>query len=142
MAEILAKGLAAEMGLSDVEIRSAGTAAVRGFPASGGAQRTAGRHGLNLAGHSSTPLSPELVGWASRIFTMSPSHLERVRAMGGGEESVLLGAFAKGEDEGGGRHLAVPDPFGGDDRVYEDTFKTLREYVGMALKRLARETEA
>ena len=142
MAEIITEGLAAEMGLEGLEVRSAGTGAVRGFPASGGAQRAAGRNGLNLAGHSSTPLTPELVDWASRIFTMSPFHLQRVQEMGGGEGSFLLGAFAMGEDEEVGAQWSVPDPFGRDDRDYEDTFKTLREYVRMALKRLAREAEA
>ena len=141
MAEVLTRDLAAELGLPEVEVRSAGTAAVTGFPASGGAQRTAGRHGLNLAGHSSTPLNQELVEWATKVLTMSPSHLARVEALGGGERSSLLGAFARGEEDEAGAHLAVPDPFGGDDRDYEDTFETLKEYVGLALKRLAKETE-
>jgi protein-tyrosine-phosphatase len=99
------------------------------------------RHGLNLARHSSTPLTPELVEWATLILTMGPAHLERVRGLGGGEKSALLGAFARGEEDEASGFLGVPDPFGGDDRVYEETFLTLRDYVGMAMKRLADEVK-
>jgi len=128
--------------MENVEVRSAGTGAVEGFLASGGALRTVQRRGLSLAGHSSTALTPEVVEWASRILTMSPAHLRRVREMGGAERASLLGAFAQGEEDDDAGYLAVPDPFGGDDQVYQDTFKTLREYVGMALKRLKLESEA
>ena len=48
-----------------------------------------------------------------------------------------LWAFAEGrEGEGGGNHLAVPDPFGGDDEVYEGTFVSLEDLVEKALTRL------
>lgn len=142
MATVLAEELSPEVGLEHVEIRSAGTSAVRGFPASGGAQRAAGRHGLDLTRHSSTPLGPEAVEWADVIFAMSPSHLQRVRELGGGDRATLLGAFAMGEVDDESGHLAVPDPFGGDDRVYHDTFGTLRDYVKMALRRLAERGES
>ena len=128
--------------MDHIEVRSAGTGAVLGFPASSGAQRAVGRHGLSLAGHSSTPLTPDVAMWADRILTMSPGHLRRVREMVGEGHASLLGAFAKGEEDDEAGYLAVRDPFGGDDRVYEDTYQELREYVVMVLKRLASEGSA
>jgi len=121
-----------------VEVRSAGTSAVPGSPASGGARRVALRHGLSLEYHSSTQLSAELVGWADIIMAMGPSHMEAIKALGGGEKVVLLGAFAEGvEGEGNGSGLAVPDPFGGDDGMYQETLETLERYVTLAMRRMA-----
>jgi protein-tyrosine-phosphatase len=81
------------------------------------------------------------VEWADLIFAMGPGHLHKVRMMGGAEKAVLLGAFSVGEDLGGfgneRNELAVPDPFGGDDELYEKTFKILETYVELAMKRLA-----
>lgn len=140
MAEVLARKLASDSGLERVEFSSAGTSTVLGLPASEGAQKTARSHGLSLDDHRSTPLSPELVERADRIFAMGPTHLHRVREMGGEGKSALLGAFARPE-QGPENHLAVPDPFGETEEVYEETFQTLEIYVGLALGRLAEEEE-
>ena len=141
MAEALARHLADRIGLEGLEVRSAGTGAGQGEPASKGALHAVRRHGLSLDYHSSAPLSSEMVEWADRVFAMGPSHLHRIRALGGGEKAALLGAYAQGMEgsEDGGTHLAVPDPFGGNDLVYEETFETLEHYVENVLKRLAGE---
>lgn len=143
MAEVISRHVASKMGLNSAEFRSAGTLTHDGLPASGGAVRAARRHGLSLDDHVSTVLCRELVDWADWIFAMGPGHLHHLRLLGGDQRAVLLGAFAGGDtvegegiDEAG---LAVPDPFGGDDMVYEETFKTLEEYVVSAMKRLMSE---
>jgi protein-tyrosine-phosphatase len=142
MAEALARSLAPSSGVGDVEIRSAGTSALPGSPASGGARRAAHRHGLSLEGHSSSLLSPELVEWADVILAMAPSHVHAVQELGGTEKVVLLGAFAAGvEGEDWAGNLAVPDPFGGDDALYVETLEILHRYVIRAMKRMAGERE-
>jgi protein-tyrosine-phosphatase len=143
LAEALAQRLARAMGIPRVEVRSAGTATVAGQPASEGARRAARRHGLSLEGHRSNRLSAELVEWAGLVLAMGPSHLDRVREMGGGGKGALLGAYAlgRGDGEPPGADLAVPDPFGGDDQGYEDTYRTLERYVARALERLREEGE-
>lgn len=102
-------------------------------------------HGLDLGSHRSSPLSGELLEWADLILTMAPAHLHRVLELGGGSRADLLGAFAAG-GEGtsdasalGEEHLSVPDPFGGDDGIYEETFKTLERYVNLAMERMAKD---
>jgi protein-tyrosine-phosphatase len=122
-----------------MEVRSAGTSTMAGLDASEGASRAAERHGLSLQGHSSTPLSREVVDWADLILTMGPSHLVRVRELGGDGKSALLGAYAGGSDDAEG--AAVPDPYGGGDEVYEATFRTLEAMVRAVLERLAGEPE-
>jgi protein-tyrosine-phosphatase len=138
LAEVLARHLARELGVDSVEVRSAGTSTVAGLPASGGALRAARRHGLSLEDHESTPLGSELVEWADHIFTMGSTHLHTVREMGGTGKSALLGAYARGGTPAE-NDLSVPDPFGGDDEIYEETYQTLVIYVGLILNRLISE---
>ena len=57
--------------------------------------------------------------------------------LGAGEKSALLDAFARGddgEDEGSGG--GIPDPFGGGDEDYEETYALLEEIIPKALRRL------
>jgi protein-tyrosine phosphatase len=143
MAEVLGDRVTAELGLPGVEIRSAGTHAVSGAPASDGARRMAYRHRQSLEEHRSTRLSPDLLAWADLVLAMGPGHLIQVRKLGAGEKAALLVAFAHGHDPGqdvdGSQDFAVPDPFGGDDEVYEATYRNLEEYVLAALRRVAEE---
>ncbi len=140
MAEAIARAAAEDIGLVKTEFRSAGTSAVPGLPASPGALRAARRNGLELEDHRSTPLSPDLVEWADLILTMGPSHLIRALELGGEGKSLLLGEFASGDDPSI-RDPSVPDPYGGDDQIYEATFHTLDHYVNDTLERLVRERE-
>ncbi|MFH1762919.1 MAG: hypothetical protein ABIF09_01890 [Gemmatimonadota bacterium] len=141
LAEVLSRRFAGELGLHSVEIRSAGTSDGSGLEASGGALRAAARHGLSLKGHASAALSRELVEWADWVFAMGSGHLLRLEELGAEKKAVLLGAFATEEEsdgiDTGGVLLEVPDPFGGSDAVYEETYRTLEKYVELAMKRLA-----
>jgi hypothetical protein len=68
---------------------------------------------------------------------MSPAHLLRLAELGAAGKAALLDAFAHGE--GGAQEEAgagVPDPFGGDDQDYEDTYLILEELIPKALRRL------
>ncbi len=145
MAEGIAKGLLGDRAVESVEVRSAGTHAADGSPASGGALRAATRHGWSLESHRSTFLSGDLVDWADLILVMGPGHLHQVERLGGGEKVALLGEYASGESgDGSGMsttHLAIPDPFGGNDARYEQTYQTLDRYVTMALRRLSEGSE-
>ena len=116
-----------------VEVRSAGVSAARGVPASHGSLRVGARNGLDLSEHRSRPVDDELLSWADLILVMSPGHLFRLGAMGVAGKAAVLDAFAKGGAEEGAE---VPDPFGGDDRDYEEVYRTLEELVGMAVHQL------
>ena len=140
MAEVIGEELAESMAPGRIEIRSAGTHTRNGLPASEGALRAADRNGVSLAQHTSAELTSEMVEWADLVFAMGPGHLARVEQLGGAKKGFLLGEYAEqGSGEVGGprgQDFAVPDPFGGDDEVYERTFQTLRHYVRSAMKRL------
>jgi protein-tyrosine phosphatase len=135
LAEAIARRAIAERGWHHVEVRSAGAATVDGLPASGGSLRVAREAGLDLGGHRSTRLDEALVSGADLILTMSRSHLDAVRELGGGERVALLAGLASGEEglDGGAE---VPDPFGRDDDAYRDTLQALDGMIRRVLERL------
>lgn len=138
MALGLARSALERRGWGSVEVRSAGVAAFPGTPASEGALRASARHGIDLASHRSTELTPDLVAWADLILTMSQGHLLSVERMGGVGKASLITDF--GTEPGaadGGASEGVLDPIGGGDAVYERTFQQLKELVELALRDLA-----
>lgn len=135
LGEALARRELERRGWTQVEVASAGTSAVPGCAASDGSVRVAAAHGLDLDGHASRVLDRDEVARADLILTMSASHLFAVEALGGGGRVDLLTRFALGE--GPGSDEGVPDPFGGPDEQYVETFHALTSLVRAALDRLA-----
>jgi protein-tyrosine phosphatase len=88
---------------------------------------------VDLSDHRARQLSRERVEWADLILAMSESHLDAVIQLGGAERADLVTAFLSP----GGAARQVPDPLGGDEALYEDTFRTLREAIEAALDGLA-----
>ena len=121
----------------DVEIRSAGTFAARGQPASGGALRTAQRHGLDLSGHRSEPVTEEALGWADEIYGMTPSHVRVVNRAAGGEVAALLTELLAPDHPARGG--PVTDPVGGPDAAYQEAFELIQECVARLLDRIQEE---
>jgi protein-tyrosine-phosphatase len=140
MAAAIARAVAAERGLTDVLIESAGAGA-NPFPpgvpmpeigASDGALLVAMEHGLDLGSHRAQPLSRALVDRADLVLAMGDRHLARVLELGGAGKSFLLTDFASH----GERTRGVADPFGGDLSAYRETFDELDAEVRRALARL------
>lgn len=134
MAAVIARRDVAELGWPGFEVRSAGVAAFEGDRASAGAVRAAARNGLDLSQHSATQLTAELAEWADLILVMSPAHFSRVVELGAGETAALITSFAAGreEDDTG----SVPDPIGGPDEHYLETFEFLERLVALAFEHL------
>lgn len=136
MAEVIARQKLDERGWDHVEVGSAGVAATRGHPASEGAVAAARRAGMDLSGHESAPLTEEEIEAADLILAMTPSHLRALEDTSAAEKMALLGAFAAGVEEDRGAGWSVPDPFGGGELEYAETFRTLEIMVDRALSRL------
>jgi len=110
LAEGIAGSLIAERGVSDVEVGSAGTSAWEGSPASDGALLVAMERDIDISGHRSRVLTPELAASYNLILAMGPHHLERVKAFGASDRAFLLSDYASR----GAESNAVNDPFDGD----------------------------
>lgn len=135
MAEAIARRLAAERGLDDLAVSSAGTSAWEGAPASDGALLVALERGIDLNAHRAQVLSRELVGAADLILVMSPHHRERAVVLGGEARAHLLTDYASRSDAG----RAVQDPFGGELDSYRRTFTELEREITRVLDRIAAE---
>lgn len=105
----------AERGI-EAEVRSAGTAASAGEPASVGARHAMAELGLNLSAHRATPLSAVDATDFDLVLAMTSRHAVAARAAG--VEAVRLAVIAA---ESGG----VPDPFGGDASDYASCAEVL-----------------
>jgi len=121
----------------DVDVRSAGTGAWDGAPASEGAYLVALENGLDLSGHRAQLLTRDLVEGSDLILTMARHHRARVDELGGqGRVSVLGEYIGKQADD-----AEVSDPFGGDLEIYRDTYTQLEAFIAAAADRLVREME-
>lgn len=138
MAEAIARRHAAERGLDDVAVASAGTSAWDGAPASDGALLVALEHGLDLNAHRAQVLTRELVGEADLVLVMGPHHRDRALVLGGEGRTHLLTDFAARTATG----RPVQDPFGGELDVYRETFAELSREIGQAMDRIAAERGA
>lgn len=140
MAEGIARAVAAERGLTDLVVESAGTGASP-FPpgaphpeigASDGALLVALEHGVDLGAHRARSLTPELLDSADLVLAMGPRHLERVVELGGGRNAHLLSAYAsEGRSQQG-----IEDPYGGPLTGYRSTFEELDAKIRRVFDRL------
>lgn len=130
LAEAIARQMIAVRKLSGLSASSAGISAWDGAPASDGSLLVGMEHGLELNGHRSRMLSPEIVSRSDYIFAMSPQHLEHIEAMGGRGRAWLL------KDYAGEGAVPVSDPFGGDLEVYRATFNELSQAITSILDKI------
>lgn len=78
MAQALLQHMLAENGLTQVTVRSAGTAADSGAKASPFAEQALQELGIDLTGHRAQAVDAELIDWADLILTMTQRHKEYV----------------------------------------------------------------
>ncbi len=135
MAEAIARRIAPELGLADLEIGSAGTAAWEGAPASDGALLVSLEHELDLSAHQARLLTRELLDRMDLVLAMGPHHLERIEALGGRGKTHLLTSFGSR----GTTDRPIGDPFGGELSLYRETFDELEREIRRAFERLAAE---
>ena len=135
MAEAIARKIAIERGLQDVEAISAGTSAHDGAPASDGALLVCMERNMDLSLHRSQTLTRDLVREADLILAMGPHHLERIEALGGAGRAFLLSEFASH----GASSRPISDPIGAELAVYRITADELDEEIRRVLDRTTAE---
>src|SRR5262249_16407254 len=108
MAEAIARHVAIERGMPDVEVGSAGTRGGGGAPASDGALLVGMERGLDLNDHRASTLTREIVQETDLLLAMGPHHLERIEALGGEGKAYLVSDFASR----GASRRAINDPIG------------------------------
>jgi protein-tyrosine-phosphatase len=135
LAEAIARKVAIERGLHDVEAISAGTSAYDGAPASDGALLVGLERNLDLGSHSAQTLTRDLIRDSDLVLAMGPHHLERIEALGGGGRAHLLSEFASH----GASSRAISDPVGAELDVYRATADELELEIRRVLDRITAE---
>ncbi len=135
LAEAIARKVAIERGLLDVEAISAGTSAHMGAPASDGALLVGMERNMDLTTHRAQTLTRELVQGSDLVLAMGPHHLERVEALGGGGRAYLLSDYASH----GASVRPISDPVGAELEVYRATANELEEEIRRVLDRITAE---
>ncbi len=137
LAEAMARQESEARGL-DVVVRSAGTSAGVGAPASDGSMLVGLERKLDLSTHRSQPLTRELVAEASLILCMGHHHLAQALAMGGNGKAHLLSDYADAAPTG----RSISDPFGAGLDAYHEMAAELDDAIPRALDRFARQRRA
>jgi len=109
-----------------VDVRSAGTAAWEGQPASEGAWRAVARDGIDLSAHRSQRATPDLVKSADFILTMEAEHARAVLNMGADPKRVHVLSEWRAEDT---EKQPISDPFGASMEAYEECWNRIRRHV-------------
>lgn len=135
LAEAIARKVAIERGLLDVEAISAGTSAHMGAPASDGALLVGMERNMDLTTHRAQTLTRELVQGSDLVLAMGPHHLERVEALGGSGRAYLLSDYASH----GASVRPISDPVGAELDVYRATANELEEEIRRVLDRITAE---
>lgn len=135
LAEAIARKVAVERGLSDVEVASAGTSAWDGAPASDGALLVGMERRLDLSSHRAQSLTRRLVEGSDLILVMGPHHLDRIEALGGGSKAFLLADYASH----GASPRPISDPIGGELDVYRATADELEREIRRVFDRITAE---
>jgi protein-tyrosine-phosphatase len=135
LAEAIARKIAIERGLQDVEAISAGTSAHDGASASDGSLLVGMERNMDIGAHRAQTLSRDLVRSADLILAMGPHHLERIEALGGAGRAFLLSDYASR----GGSTRAISDPIGAELEVYRATTDELETEIRRVLDRVTAE---
>lgn len=118
-----------------IGVASAGVAVDRaGAPADPRAVKVAGRHGLVLAGHAATPLTPDLVRRSHLLIGLdSRTRDDIVQRFGvDADRAPLLMSFARDHDV-----IDVADPYYGTDDDYARAFDLISAGVDGLIEHLA-----
>ena len=132
LAEAIARRMFEVAGRSDVQVSSAGTQAWDGSSASDGSLLVGMERGLDLSGHRSRMITPEIVTENDLILVMSPQHIARIKELNPDANVHLLAGYATGEKAA----RTVQDPFGGDLDSYRETADDLERELSGLIERI------
>lgn len=132
LAEAIARRILADSGKDNIFVESAGTQAWDGSPASDEALLIGVERNLDLSGHRSRRLTPEIVTASDLILVMSSSHVAQVQELHPRANVHLLAGYGSAENSG----RSIADPFGGNLSDYRDTADELDKELSAILERI------
>nr|MBO2507411.1 threonylcarbamoyl-AMP synthase [Bacillota bacterium] len=130
MAAALLRALAVEAGL-DLEVRSAGTGALEGAPATPEAAAALAQRGIALGDHRARLLQEADLAWADLVLTMTRGQRDRLRDA----YPQAAGKIWTLGEQGGRPERDVEDPIGGGEARYRATLDEIETLLRRLLAR-------
>ena len=118
--------------LPGVEVKSAGVYAVNDAEASVNAKTVLQENNISHD-HRSSTLTRDAIDWATFVLTMTQSHKAMILSQYpyAADKVFTLKEFA--EDE---QNHDVADPYGGNDQIYREAFREIKESIEKIVKKL------
>ncbi len=134
MAQVMLQHLLHQHGLAQqIQVKSAGLAAVPGHPASPLAIQVMAQRGLDLRHHRAQPVTDDLLQWADLILVMEEEHARAVR-----QRWPHLTTPIRLISQLAGESHDIPDPYGGSLQDYEATAAHLERILTAGFAQLFR----
>jgi len=132
----MAKGLLKKyLAGRDIVIASAGVSAIPGFRPTQETIEVMAREGVDVSGHLSQRLTPEMIKQADLILVMEHWHKDQIlRLVPAAKTKVFL--LKEYADASGGNELEIPDPIAKPMDVYEKCLQAIKECVERAVAKL------
>jgi tRNA threonylcarbamoyl adenosine modification protein (Sua5/YciO/YrdC/YwlC family) len=137
MAQGLLRKMLSARGVDGISIRSAGTRAMKGQPASALAQQVArAEDEVDLGQHRAQPLTNQLLEEADLILAMTLSHARQIEAMGRwyARKTYLLTSFPRSQRRD---PEDIEDPMGGSAEVYLRVYRRIKKQLERVVDVLA-----
>ncbi len=128
MAEGLLRHMMEQRGRKDVQIMSAGTGSMPGMGPTLETVEVMWPEGIDVSGHLSQQLTPDLIHHADALFCMEAGHKEVVLTMDpdAKAKTYMLRNFEKKDPDG---EVEIPDPIGQPIQVYQHCAEVIKEAV-------------
>lgn len=133
---VMAKGLLKKyLSGREIVIASAGVSAIPGFRPTQETIEIMAKEGIDVSGHLSQRLTPEMIQQADLILVMERWHKEQIlRLVPSAKAKVfLLKEYANASDWS---ELEIPDPIAKPIEVYEKCLQAIKECVEKAVAKL------
>jgi len=132
MAAALLREMLAERSIKDINVASAGIAAMPGDKASPNAVKAVSELGVDLDGHRSKQIDEELLKTSDLILTMTESHKLAVKSWEPSvwDKTYTLKEYAEMEDSD------ISDPFGQSEAKYRQTMEEIRQSLDKIIEKL------
>lgn len=129
----MAEAILKSKNIPGMEVKSAGVYAAGGQDASPHAKNVLTKNSISYH-HSSTPLTEREVKWATHIFTMTEGHKSMIMdayptAI---EKTFTLKEFIFADI----KDRDISDPYGGSQKVYNETFQELSDLIERLIEKL------
>ena len=127
MAEAYLKKLLEKQKRKDIKVSSAGMIVLEGMGASEETREVLAKEGIDVSAHRGQRVTRELVDQSDIILAMEDVHEDKILQIAPEAKNrlFLLKEFAKINDS----NLNIPDPVGGSQDFYQDTFLTIKDAV-------------